>query len=91
MTSLNSLAKLPWVSARAKESKYERAAPIAAAYKQNRVFHAKRFEKLEEQMENAHLDFHKDRLDALVWAIFHAMKTNESQVAPRRFQSWGAC
>lgn len=65
---------------RAYKGKDTRAEPVAALYEQGRVWHAKRFEKLEKQMVEwcptsqeamraRHHATSPDRLDALVWGI----------------------
>lgn len=56
---------------RAKNSKYERAIPIASLYKQGKIYHAREFLKLEEQMQNftQNPSSSPDRMDALVWGF----------------------
>lgn len=56
----------------ASKGKYARAEPVSALYEQNKVFHVKGLNELEDQM--VQWDPHgsigsPDRLDALVWAI----------------------
>jgi phage terminase large subunit-like protein len=78
LAMLNSFANVPWEGVRAKESKYKRAIPISSLYQQKKVVHATKFEKLEEQLIKAHLNFADDRLDALVWALYHLMQIKNS-------------
>ena len=63
---------IPYTSVRASRGKIVRAEPISALYEQNRVHHVGVFKDLEEQMcqftGNA-VQYHDDRVDALVWAI----------------------
>lgn len=78
LAMLESFANAPWKGVRAKESKYKRAVPISSLYKQKKVVHAHKFEKLEEQMIKAHVKFADDRLDALVWALYSLMQIKNS-------------
>lgn len=62
---------LSYKGVRARRGKYLRAEPIAAFYEQGRIFHAKYFGVLEQQMRSFTPEYKKspDRLDALVWAL----------------------
>ena len=55
----------------ASKGKYARAEPISALYEQNKVFHTKPFEELEDQLciWTPESGESPDRLDALVWAM----------------------
>ena len=62
----------------ASRGKAVRAEPIAALYEQGRVYHARNFSELEDQMvamtPNGYLgEGSPDRLDALVWALTELM------------------
>ncbi|MEC9342294.1 MAG: terminase family protein [Pseudomonadota bacterium] len=66
---------------RATRGKWLRAEPVAALYEQGRVFHARPFPQLEDEMCAFGLDgladgVSPDRLDALVWAITDLALTN---------------
>jgi len=65
----------------ASRGKFIRAEPIAALYEQNKVFHAKWFNELHEQMTTfvPGAKDSPDRLDALVWAISSLAKVNKTQ------------
>ncbi|MDR3031171.1 MAG: terminase family protein [Holosporales bacterium] len=69
---------IPITQTKAIKGKITRAHPIALLYESNRVFHTKRFEKLEKQMRDLSYDKKTknspDRVDALVWAI-HDLKS----------------
>jgi len=56
---------------RATKGKYVRAEPISALYEQGKVFHIKKFERLEGQMTSyvPGITTSPDRMDALVWAL----------------------
>lgn len=84
---LNSFFAAPWNGVRAKESKLKRAQAISVLYKNKLVRHAKRFEKLEEQMIKAHLSFPDDRLDALVWGV-HALMQSKACDASTFVRFW---
>jgi predicted phage terminase large subunit-like protein len=63
---------LPITTVRASRGKYVRAEPVAALYEQGRVFHARPFPKLEDQLCTWVPDSNQpspDRMDALVWAL----------------------
>ena len=63
---------IPYTSVRASRGKMIRAEPISALYEQNRVHHVGVFKELEEQMcqfTGNQVQYHDDRVDALVWAI----------------------
>tara|TARA_R100001463_G_scaffold55856_3_gene107669 strand:- start:3365 stop:4492 length:1128 start_codon:yes stop_codon:yes gene_type:complete len=63
---------IPYTSVRASRGKIVRAEPISALYEQNRVHHVGVFKDLEEQMcqfTGNGVQYHDDRVDALVWAI----------------------
>lgn len=65
---------LPIRNVRAVKGKVARAEPISILYENNKVFHCKEFNELEEQMCNMSYDNEKegqspDRVDALVWAV----------------------
>ena len=63
---------IPFTSVRASRGKIVRAEPISALYEQNRVHHVGVFKELEEQMcqfTGNGIQYHDDRVDALVWAI----------------------
>ena len=90
-TLLEKTHNLPIQTIRAKESKYNRAKSISYLYKQKQVFHAKRFEKLEKQMLNAHVKHDDDRLDAAVWALIDLLKYKDQEkilVKTSNFDSW---
>lgn len=63
---------------RAAASKYWRAQPVAALYKQNRVKHVGSFPELEAQMLNCGGNTNADRLDAMVWAIHELLLDNRT-------------
>lgn len=88
ISMLNSFAQAPWKSVRAKESKYQRAFPISQLYQQGKVKHIKKFEKLEEQLFNAHITFSDDRLDALVWSIYYLMQNKNIEPEKTFWNSW---
>jgi len=63
---------VPYTSVRASRGKIVRAEPISALYEQNRIHHVGVFKDLEEQMcqfTGNGVQYHDDRVDALVWAI----------------------
>jgi len=63
---------IPYTSVRASRGKIVRAEPISALYEQNRIHHVGVFKDLEEQMcqfTGNGVQYHDDRVDALVWAI----------------------
>lgn len=69
-------ANVPYTPVRATRGKYTRAEPVAALYERGKVFHAGRFDALEDQMCSFTTDFDRkaqgwspDRVDALVWAL----------------------
>ena len=66
---------------RAKIGKYERAIPIAALYRQGKIYHAEKFKELEEQllMLTHSLKNSPDRADALVWGIRELLFSSESK------------
>lgn len=67
----------------ASRSKQARAEPVAALYEQFRVFHAKPFPEMEDQMctwEPLGGDPSPDRLDAMVWALTNLML--DAQIIP---------
>lgn len=68
----------PVHAVRAKKGKIARAEPVAASYAEGLVFHAKRFELLEDQMcsaiPGASMVSSPDRLDALVWGLTALMR-----------------
>lgn len=88
MAMVKSIANLPFKSVRANESKYKRALPIAGLYNQKKVKHIKKFEKLEEQMFKAHMNFADDRMDALVWALFSLMPIDGTSKPKSTVQFW---
>lgn len=65
----------------ASRGKFIRAEPIAALYEQNKVFHAKWFTKLHEQMTMfvPGSTESPDRLDALVWGVSYLAQVNQAQ------------
>ncbi len=56
---------------RAKSSKYERAIPVSALYRQGRIYHLQKFKELEDQLLtlSPSMKNSPDRADALVWGI----------------------
>ena len=65
---------IPVRSVHAQRSKWTRAEPVALLYEKERVFHAKPFSELEDQMcafgpDGLAQGVSPDRVDALVWAI----------------------
>lgn len=66
---------LPITLVQAKRGKYLRAEPISALYQQGKVWHAGRFDELEEQMTIWTPDSKEspDRLDALGYAVWELM------------------
>ncbi|MEL6236570.1 MAG: terminase family protein [Pseudomonadota bacterium] len=69
---------LSYRGVRASRGKVARAEPVAALYEQERVLHAGRFDKLEDQMcaitqEGFQGRGSPDRVDALVWALTDLM------------------
>ena len=62
---------IPYKSVHASRGKRIRAEPIAALYEQGKVFHAKHFETLEEQLCTWTPESKEspDRMDALVWGL----------------------
>ncbi len=78
MTMLENFKNAPWQEVKAKDSKYERYIPIASLYQQKKVIHTKKFENLELQMINAHINYEDDAIDALTWAIFELMKAKQA-------------
>lgn len=62
----------------ASRGKHVRAEPISSLYEQGRIFHARPFPELEDQLCEyvpGNLDGSPDRLDALVWAASSLMLT----------------
>jgi phage terminase large subunit-like protein len=64
-----------YIGVKASRGKFTRAEPVAALYEQDRIHHAGRLDKLEDQMCEFTPDFDRktqgyspDRVDALVWA-----------------------
>lgn len=74
----NKGVRWPIHAVRAKKGKIARAEPIAAAYAEGLVAHAKRFAQLEDQMcsaiPGASMASSPDRLDALVWGLTALMR-----------------
>ena len=72
----------PYRQVRAIRGKIARAEPISLLYSNNRVFHAREFCELEEQMCNLSYDEKieksPDRVDALVWAILELKAKKET-------------
>ena len=72
----------PYKQVRAIRGKIARAEPISLLYSNNRVFHAREFLELEEQMCNLSYDDKTekspDRVDALVWAILELKTKKET-------------
>jgi predicted phage terminase large subunit-like protein len=68
----------PIHAVRAKAGKIARAEPVAASYAEGLVFHAKRFDLLEDQMcaaiPGGTMASSPDRLDALVWGLTALMR-----------------
>ncbi|GGY53156.1 DNA-packaging protein [Parvularcula lutaonensis] len=67
---------VPVKCVRASRGKIVRAEPIAALYERGRVFHARPFKELEDQMTaftGASGEASPDRLDAMVWALTDLM------------------
>jgi len=89
MAMLKSCASdVAWKAVRAKENKYKRALPIASLYKKKMVWHYQRFQALEEQLLKAHLNYKDDRLDALVWALYSLMQSQEKPNDKAIFSCW---
>jgi phage terminase large subunit-like protein len=69
---------IPIQQTKAIKGKASRAHPISLLYESKRVFHIKRFSKLEKQMCDLSYDdppkYSPDRVDALVWAV-HDLKS----------------
>jgi predicted phage terminase large subunit-like protein len=64
--------RIPFKAVRATRGKVMRAEPIAALYEQERVFHVRPLDQLEDQMCSFVADGMSespDRVDALVWAL----------------------
>jgi phage terminase large subunit-like protein len=64
-------ATIPIRKVHAKRSKHVRAEPVVALYEQNRVYHAKGLDRLEQQMQEyvpVRVSESPDRIDALVYA-----------------------
>ena len=72
---------LPIEVVTASRGKFIRAEPIAALYEQNKIFHAKWFNELHEQMTTfvPGAKDSPDRLDALVWAVSCLADVNQKQ------------
>lgn len=71
----------------AQRGKFLRAEPIAALYEQGKVWHARPFPKLEDQLCTyvpGTKQSSPDRLDALVWALSELMLR-----APPSHKVWG--
>ena len=69
-------ADVPVKLVRATRGKFTRAEPVAGLYERGKVFHAGKFDDLEDQMCSFTIDFDRkaqgwspDRVDALVWAL----------------------
>ena len=64
-------ADIPYRGVHASVGKQARAEPVSALYEQGRVFHAKPFDELEDQLTNwvPGEGESPDRLDAMVWAL----------------------
>lgn len=88
LATLKAYRNLPWIGVYAKDNKYNRAIPISSLYKQKKVIHLKKFEALEQQQLNAHKNFEKDRLDALVWALFYLMEEGDKEKLHSEFSCW---
>jgi len=71
---------IPYKGVLATRSKSIRAEPIAALYEQKRIFHARTFPALENQMLNPSAVRSPDRLDALVWALTELFFTPSARV-----------
>jgi predicted phage terminase large subunit-like protein len=65
----NILQDLPVTLMYAQRSKVARAMPIVQLYEAGRVYHVRKFEALERQMDEFDTCVSPDRVDALVWAI----------------------
>lgn len=65
---------------RASRGKRARAEPVSALYEQNRVFHTKRFDDLEDQLctWTPESGESPDRLDALVWAFTDLLVSDQA-------------
>ena len=68
-------------SVRAKANKYDRAIPVASLYKQGKIHHARKFDALEEQMQNftPESTSSPDRMDALVWGFLELFFDTKQQ------------
>lgn len=58
----------------AKSGKESRARVLASLYKRKEVFHSTKMEMLEKQMKNYHKVEKKDRVDGLIWAVYHLLR-----------------
>ncbi len=76
--------RLPIQTVRARHGKALRAEPVAAAYAEGKVFHAGRFDALEDQMcacvPGEKPGTSPDRLDAMVWALTALMNYRQHRV-----------
>lgn len=76
--------RLPIQTVRASQGKSVRAEPVAAAYAEGQVFHAGRFDVLEDQMcacvPGEKPSSSPDRLDAMVWALTALMSPRQHRV-----------
>lgn len=83
---------VPYRAVRATRGKYTRAEPVAALYERGKVFHADKFDAMEDQMCSFTTDFDRkaqgwspDRVDALVWGftdLFPSMTRGNTSSAP---------
>ena len=78
---------LPIKEVHARASKYERALPVASLYEQRKVFHARPFEELENQLLRfeAKMNSSPDRVDALVHGLRELFLTERP---PQFFRIW---
>ena len=68
----------------ASKGKHTRAQPISSLYEQERVYHCKQFQELEDQMCTWLQDDEKspDRMDAMVWLFTELMLGQQSWIVP---------
>lgn len=75
---------IPIVKEHAVLSKVARAEPVAALYQSGRVFHAKQFSELEEEMLwwTPDTTTSPNRMDAMVWGVTHLLAIGVPQNTP---------
>ena len=80
--TIKTVRDVPYKAVHASRGKQARAEPVAALYEQSRVFHARPFDELEDQLVTWTQESGEspDRLDALVWALTELMLEEEKLV-----------